>query len=107
VSAGRTVAQNHCQSCHTADFGGSTTVPGSGVFARNLTPHAMGLRDWSDQDITRAIRDGRDEDGNELCPAMPRFGNSQINATQLRDLIAFLRSLTPVDRTIPESSCGS
>jgi mono/diheme cytochrome c family protein len=105
VSAGRTLAQNNCQSCHTADFGGSQTVPGSGVFARNLTPQATGLAGWSDQDITRAIRDGRDADNNQLCAAMPRFATSQINATQLRDLIAFLRSLTPVDRTIPESSC--
>lgn len=108
AEAGSAVALNNgCMGCHTEDFGGSTTpIPSSNVYPRNLTPHATGLADWTDQEITRAIREGRDADGDMLCTHMPRFSTDQINATELRNLIAFLRSRAPVDRTIPNSTCG-
>ena len=38
--------------------------------SRNLRPDASGLKDWSDAEIARAIRDGVCRDGTTLKPPM-------------------------------------
>ena len=96
----------HCMDCHSPrgeDGRLVTTKLGAGgqVFpgpwgqsvARNLTPHATGLKDWSDAEIARAIRDGVSKDGSKLKPPMGFDFYKNIADDDMAALIAYLRSL--------------
>lgn len=104
-------AANGCAGCHQdADPGagtlsGQTTPrPRTLAFGANLTPdEETGIGRWSDAQIDAAIRRGVDDEGKPLCQAMPRFAS--MSAADARALIAYLRSLAPVSREIPQSSC--
>jgi len=98
----------HCMSCHTprgpdgrpdlreAGAGGNRYPGPWGVsVSRNLTPDASGLRDWSDAEIERAIREGVRRDGALLLPPMDFASYRGIDAHDMRALIAYLRSLAP------------
>lgn len=68
------------------------------VYARNLTQ----LGDWTDEQIETAIRYGIRPDGTGLAPIMPFPLYQQITAQDMSDIIAYLRSLEPVENEIPE-----
>ncbi len=95
-----------CASCHGSDFSGSESPIAPGVYAANLTPDiATGLGSWSDDDITRAIRTGQDDQDSALCAKMPRF--STLADDQASALVAYLRSLPAIAHDIPESECDA
>jgi len=106
------VRDRGCASCHQSSdpasgvLSGRTTaiVPG-GAYPKNLTPDPeTGLGRWTNDAIVRAIREGIDDEGAQLCDAMPRFADlDDADATAIAD---YLRSLPPVHRAIPESSCA-
>ena len=99
----------HCIECHTPmvkghfDFANST---GAGGFifkgpwgvsvARNLTPDEGGLKNWSDAEIARAIREGVSRDGSKLKPPMAYSWYRNINDGDIKAITAYLRSLKPV-----------
>lgn len=98
----------HCMDCHTPrDAQGmlqqQRTGAGGQVFngpwgasvARNLTPHATGLKDWSDAQIATAIRNGVDRAGKPYKPPMGFGFYKSINDEDMAALIAYLRSLKP------------
>lgn len=90
------VSSLSCTSCHGADLSGFGIAP-------NLTPDpSTGLGSWSDDDIARAIRTGVDDEGAPLCNVMPRFTLADDQTTAL---IAYLRSLSPIDHDVPPSDC--
>jgi len=74
--------------------------PGS-FYAANITPAALG--DWTDGDIFHAVTTGVSKDGSALFPIMAsqRFG--KMDREDIYDIIAYLRSLDPVNKLIPES----
>jgi mono/diheme cytochrome c family protein len=72
------------------------------VWSANLTPHMTGLGAWTDAQIKSAIRDGVDKDGKGLFPAMPYFIFHNMTDADLDAVIAYLRSVPPVDNTVPE-----
>jgi mono/diheme cytochrome c family protein len=104
-------AAEKCGSCHQEGDGGAgalsgqaTPCPGTKAYPANLTPDIeTGLGGWPDDAIVRAIRDGTDDDGLALCPTMPRYTN--ITDDDAAALVAYLRSLAPVKREIPASTC--
>jgi hypothetical protein len=61
--------------------------------SRNLTPHASGLKDWSDAQIAKAIRTGADCEGHPYKPPMAFDFYKNINDSDMGALIAYLRSL--------------
>ncbi len=63
--------------------------------SRNLTPHESGLKDWSDAEIERAIREGVRKDGTKLMPPMPYRAYQRIGDRDMTALIAYLRTLPP------------
>ena len=105
------VAANGCAGCHEDAQAGAGTLsgqtaprPGTRAFGANLTPdEETGVGAWSDADLDSAIRRGVDDEGKLLCATMPRF--AAMSADDVRALIAYLRSLAPVRREIPESTC--
>ncbi|MBI5666934.1 MAG: cytochrome c [Chloroflexi bacterium] len=69
------------------------------VYSANLTQ----LGDWTDDQIETAIRYGIRPDGTGIAPIMPFPLYQQITAQDMSDIIAYLRTLEPVDKDIPEA----
>lgn len=102
------VAQRHCGQCHRAPDGtlsGQTTPqPGTTTYGSNLTPDiATGIGGWADIQIIRAMRFGVDPNLEPLCPPMMHY--TDMSDPEARAIVAYLRSLAPVARTIPASLC--
>lgn len=68
--------------------------PGKYV-ANNLTP--FHLKDWTDGEIFRAITNGVSKDGRALFPIMPYHNFGQLDKKDLEAIIAYIRSLTPIE----------
>lgn len=78
-------------------------LPGMGVFyPANLTPDdETGLGKWSDAEIITAFTTGVRPDGRQLAPVMPWMSYGHINAEDASALVAYLRSLKPVNHKVP------
>lgn len=79
-------------------FTESEGVPGS-VWATNITPFT--LKDWSDDEIARAITRGISRNGDTLFPLMPYHNYSRLAKDDIFAIIAYLRTLNPIDSTVP------
>ena len=98
-----------CQVCHGENLAGGT-MSDDPVFARivasNLTSGRGGIGGtYSDIDYVRAIRHGVGKDGRGL-PIMPSEAFNQFSDHDLGAIIAYLKSLPPVDNEVPESKLG-
>jgi mono/diheme cytochrome c family protein len=93
-----------CVDCHGQDLGGKILAddPAVGtIFSSNLTHGTGGLPDdFSDKDYVLAIRYGLRPDGRPLL-AMPSYEFNNISDSDLGDIIAYLKSLPPVDNAAP------
>ncbi|MFW5706218.1 MAG: cytochrome c [Bacteroidota bacterium] len=70
-------------------------------YAPNVTPYHLG--DWSDGEIYRAITSGVDKDGNPLFPVMPYHSYGKADKEDIFSVIAYIRSLDPIAKDVPES----
>jgi mono/diheme cytochrome c family protein len=69
------------------------------VYSSNITPDRQtGIGDWTDEQITTAIRLGRRPNGERLIPVHPYPVFNGMAAEDLRAVVAYLRSLPPVNR---------
>ncbi|MEW6273460.1 MAG: cytochrome c [Thermodesulfobacteriota bacterium] len=91
--------------CHTPEEGpiGAGGVeletPFGTFYSSNITPdREHGIGAWSDAEIARAIRAGELDDGSVEAPVMPYFAYAGMADDDLRDLIAYLRTLPPAAR---------
>jgi mono/diheme cytochrome c family protein len=111
------VTIGHCMECHSAwsrgvsDFanglghGGRVFPPPAGSpdgtpasVAPNITSDpAVGIGAWSDQEIGRAITRGIARDGRTLKPPMAYGFYAGLKATDLADIIAYLRRVPPLE----------
>ena len=106
-----------CSGCHmprdgkgapiaSAGLSGGTIgfeVPSLGVFwPPNLTPHETGLAGWSIGEIVDVIRTGVRPDGRILAPAMPWANYSHLTDQDAAALAAYLKSLEPIERQVPQ-----
>lgn len=69
--------------------------------SRNLTPTS--LNDWTDGEIFRAITSGVSRDGTALFPVMPYPHYSQLDEQDIHAVIAYLRTLEPVENELESS----
>ncbi|MDT0685950.1 c-type cytochrome [Autumnicola psychrophila] len=81
-------------------FGPEMGFPGK-FYSRNLTPTNLG--DWTDGEIFRAITTGVDRHGKALFPVMPYRNYAKLDKEDVYDIIAYLRSLPPIENEIPNS----
>lgn len=90
-----------CADCHGADMGGAKVIddPAMGrLHGPNLTRGRGGLAaDYSEVDFERAIRHGIARDGRGLF-LMPSTDYAHFTEQDMGDLIAYLKSVPPVDR---------
>lgn len=72
------------------------------IAARNITPDKeTGIGDWSDDEIARAIREGIRKDGTALFPVMPYLDYAKMDDEDVKSIVVYLRTLTPVKNAIP------
>ena len=98
-----------CSDCHSADFGGGVFIdapPVATLYASNLTRGRGGVSGLlSDLDWERAIRHGVKPDGSALL-FMPSQEFQHISDEDMAALIAYLKTLPPVDREVGRNSVG-
>jgi mono/diheme cytochrome c family protein len=100
IARGQHLANSFCASCHSTtnelpltgglDLGKDFPMPLGTYVSANLTP-AGPLKDWSDGEIFRAIRNGIDRDGNVLF-AMSGARGRHLSDEDIEAVIAYLRS---------------
>jgi mono/diheme cytochrome c family protein len=94
-----------CTRCHTENLGGelSFAVPGMVTIPTpNLTSGAGGIgSSYTDEDWVRAIRHGVGHDGRALF-VMPSNAFHSLNDEDLGAVIAYLKSVPPVDNQLAE-----
>jgi len=111
LARGRRLATtiSKCSDCHKADFGGGVFIdapPVARLFSANLTRGKGGIGgQLSDLDWERAIRHGVKPDGSAL-KFMPAQEFREMSDEDAAALIAYLKSLPPVDREIGTNSVG-
>jgi mono/diheme cytochrome c family protein len=75
--------------------------PGT-LVAPNITPDPeTGVGSWTDDQLTRAIREGISHDGHTLFPMMPYSHFRRMSDEDLASVVVYLRSLPPVRNTLP------
>jgi mono/diheme cytochrome c family protein len=91
--------------CHTvakgpANAGGRKyDAPFGSVYSSNITPDIKtGIGGWTDEQIMTAIRFGRRPTGERIVPVHPYTSYNGMAEDDLKALVAFLRSVPPVDR---------
>jgi hypothetical protein len=70
-------------------------------YARNITPHAIG--DWTDGELYRLITTGVRKDGEPIFPVMPYHLFGKADPEDIYSVIAYIRTLKPVENSVPES----
>jgi cytochrome c553 len=105
IARGRVVATlSGCTGCHTGTLGGQVMIdrfPMARLAASNLTRGKGGIgSSYSDADLERAIRHGVRKDGTPLF-IMPSNEFNRMRDEELVRLIAYVRSVPPVDNETP------
>ncbi len=102
-------ATRYCGSCHGSDLAGGYLMnqPILAVIpAPNLTSGIGGVgRTNTDEDWIRAIRHGVGYDDRGLIGMPARIWN-QLSDTDLGALIAYLKSIPPIDNALPQRRIG-
>lgn len=109
IARGQHLAAAFCVGCHSTtmdfpmtggvDLGLDLPINLGSFYSTNLTP-AGRLKDWSDGEIFRALRDNVDPDGNRLV-MMSGTNVRYISDDDVLSLIAYLRSQEPVENETP------
>jgi mono/diheme cytochrome c family protein len=103
-----------CHSTHDYNYYSGPLVPGTegkggtdftdeaGTFYMpNITPAVIG--NWSDGEIVRAITAGVDKDGKPLFPMMPYQIYNQLAEEDVHAIVAYIRTLPPIQNEVPKS----
>jgi mono/diheme cytochrome c family protein len=81
-------------------FGPEMGFPGK-FYSRNITPAK--LANWTDGEIFRAITTGVDKNGKALFPVMPYLSYGQMDKEDIYDIIAYIRSIPPIENEVEAS----
>jgi mono/diheme cytochrome c family protein len=107
-----------CNSCHskadwtyfsgpvipgTEGMGGEAYIePFGTIYASNITPAALG--DWTDGEIVQALTEGISRNGDPLFPIMPSSRYQKMDPEDLYAVVAYIRTLEPIQNDIPKKS---
>lgn len=76
-------------------------VPGI-IFAKNITP--AGISRYTDGELMRVITCGVTKEGEALFPLMPYISYNNLTKEDLFSIVAYIRSLEPIENEVPERS---
>lgn len=103
-----------CSGCHSTagkppldggkdNFGADPSGPPMGtIYPPNLTP-AGPLKDWSDGEVVRAIREGVHKNGRPLI-IMPSPAFHNMSDADVQAIVAYLRAQPPVQHDLPDNN---
>lgn len=97
-----------CNTCHSENLGGKVLIDGvpGHIVAPNLTKGKGGIAsDYRDIDWVRSIRHGVDKQGHGIW-IMPADDFGRMSDADLGKIIAYAKSVPPVDNELGESSFG-
>jgi mono/diheme cytochrome c family protein len=100
-----------CGTCHATPGQANETLLGGGLalvsnfgtfHMPNISPDTTnGIGGWTTAQFTRAMRDGTSDDGQNEYPAFPYTSFQRMDANDLRDLFAYLKTLPKVAAKAP------
>jgi Cytochrome c. len=70
-------------------------------YSRNITSYNLG--NWTDGEIFRAITTGVNKAGDALFPLMPYHYYGQVDPEDIKDIIAYIRTLPSINKDNPAS----
>ena len=77
-------------------------IPGLKVASANITPDKeTGIGKWTRGEIITALREGKDPEGEPLCPPMPQFRG--LTDGDIDSIVTFIRNLPPINHFVEES----
>ena len=88
-------------------FNGELTAaigPWGVSFAGNLTPHETGIGNWTLEQFSKAVREGKYkglDNSRPLMPPMPVEGFKHMTDADLEAIFAFLKTVKPIDNVVP------
>ncbi len=110
IARGQHLADSLCAGCHTTtgqlplsggrDIGLDSPLPIGHFYSINLTPGGP-IKDWSDGEILRVLREGVDRDGHPLV-GMSGYGVRYLSDTDKQAIIAYLRSQPPAANPVSD-----
>ncbi len=111
---GRYIAiAGNCISCHTAEggerFAGGLAfaTPFGKIYSTNITPDPRtGIGNWTQEQFTRAVREGVRPDGAHLYPVFPYTAYTKMSDEDVGALYAYLMTLKPVSAPAQENEMG-
>ena len=104
IARGEHFVKAICVDCHSADLSGKMLLdaPFAKIYSANLTGGKGGAgAEFTDADFVRALRHGVDNKGRDLV-LMPAQVFWNFNDQDLGDVIAYIKSLPPVDSEHPD-----
>ena len=100
----------NCMGCHTAQggrpyAGGHRLDTSIGTFITpNITPDSeTGIGHWNEDDLWRALHEGKGRQGAPLYPAFPYTEYTKVTREDSDAIFAYLQSLPPVEQKNPPS----
>ena len=81
-------------------FGTEIGFPGN-YYSKNITP--AGVREWTDGELFRAITMGVSKDGHALFPIMPYPHYGTMDKEDIYSIIAYIRTIEPIENDPPKS----
>jgi mono/diheme cytochrome c family protein len=70
-------------------------------YAKNITPAGIGT--WTDGELYRAITSGVNKDGKALFPLMPHPAYGHMSTEDIESIIAYIRTLKPIENQVKPS----
>lgn len=70
-------------------------------YAKNITP--VGIGRYTDGELFRVITTGVSKEGRALFPVMPFHYYGQMDEEDIKSIIAYIRTLKPIQNLVPES----
>jgi len=75
--------------------------PGA-FYARNITP--AGISNYTDGELFRVITTGVNKDGKAMFPVMPYHYYGRMDEEDIKSIIAYIRTLSPIKNDVPASA---
>ncbi len=75
-------------------------LPGT-LYASNITPAGIGT--YTDAELFHAITTGVTKSGRAMFPMMPYINYGALDPNDIKAIIAYIRTLAPIDNAVPES----
>jgi len=71
-------------------------------YSRNITP--KGISRYTDGELYRVITTGVTKEGKPMFPVMPYAEYGKMDPDDIISIIAFIRSIAPIDNDVPQSA---